>query len=116
MIKTDAPIDNNGKGESFSPTDLMCVSLASCMLTVLEIAANHRDIKIGNVSADITKHMVSNPRKIGQIDIEIKFEEDFEPKLKAILENAAKTCPVLLSMSADVVKNVIFEYGNKPIY
>lgn len=113
-IITDAPVDNNGKGESFSPTDLMCVSLASCMLTIFEIAAASRSIDVGVVSADITKHMASNPRRIQQIDIHINFENQFDSRTREILENAAKSCPVMLSMNADVIKNVVFEYGVKP--
>lgn len=111
VVITDAPIDNNGKGESFSPTDLFCVSLASCMLTILEIAADKKEIEIGKVGANIVKHMASDPRRVSQIDVTISFENQFDDKTKTILENSAKTCPVMLSMSADVIKNVIFKYG-----
>jgi putative redox protein len=108
---TDAPLDNQGKGESFSPTDLMCASLASCALTIAGIAANTHQFNIDGVEVEITKKMVSNPRKVGEIGLRFfNFPNQLSDKQKSIFENAVKTCPVMLSLSADVIKSLTFDY------
>lgn len=110
-VITDAPIDNNGKGEAFSPTDLLCTSLGACMLTIMGIAAQTHTISIGNIEVIVGKHMGSNPRRVSQIDITMKIEEnDLTEKQKKILENAGLTCPVAKSLSSEIVQNVSFEY------
>ena len=110
-IVTDAPTDNNGKGEAFSPTDLVCTSLASCMLTIMAIAANKHGVDIKGTKASVTKTMVSDPRRIGKIDVTLFFPKAYSKKMTTILERSALNCPVHRSLSNDVVKNVHFVYA-----
>jgi putative redox protein len=108
-IITDAPIDNHGKGEAFSPTDLVATALASCMLTVMGIKANQMELDILGAKADVTKIMASEPRRIAEIMVNIRMpQKTFSEKEKAILEHTAKTCPVFFSLHADLKKSVIF--------
>ena len=110
-IITDAPLDNNGKGEAFSPTDLLCSSLGSCMLTLMGITGNTHQINIDGTEVKITKIMVSNPRKVGEIVVELFLpQNNYTDKQKIILERAALTCPVYLSLHEDVKKTVSFHY------
>lgn len=112
VIISDAPTDNQGRGEAFSPTDLLATSLASCMMTIMGIAANTHNIQIEKLEADVTKVMMANPRKVSEIIVELNIVLGGEGavKEKAILEHAALTCPVFLSLSADMVKTVRFNY------
>ncbi len=111
-IITDAPTDNQGKGEAFSPTDLLCASLGSCMLTLMGIAANTHHINIDETSIKITKVMISNPRKIAEVIIEFTFSgNDYTDKEKMILEKAALTCPVALSLHPDLKQTIQFSYN-----
>lgn len=109
-VETDAPTDNHGKGERFSPTDLVATSLASCMLTIMGIASNTHEINIEGTEVEIKKVMQSNPRRIGEIFIKmtLKGQDQYSEKQKSILEHAAITCPVYLSLSNDVKKIVEF--------
>lgn len=108
---TDAPTDNHGKGEAFSPTDLLCTSLASCMITLMGITAESKGILLGKVSADIEKVMYPDPRRVGEIHIHIHIEDKkYTDKEKAILENAALTCPVAKSLHSDIKQEVRFTY------
>ncbi len=108
---TDAPIDNHGKGEAFSPTDLLCSSLGSCMITLMGIACNTHHLSIKGLSAKVTKVMVSNPRRVGEIVVEVSMPKiKYTDKEKIILERAALTCPVYLSLHTDVKKTVSFVY------
>lgn len=110
-IITDAPVDNHGKGEAFSPTDLMCASLASCMITIMGILANRKGWKMDGTKAQITKVMIENPRRVREIKIDFKIPaKDFGMKERQMIEAAAKTCPVALSLHPDVIQNVSFEY------
>ncbi len=109
-IITDAPIDNNGKGEAFSPTDAVATALASCMLTIMGVKANANNINIEGAFAEVTKTMGVNPRRITKIDIVFKLPFDFDEKVKIILEKAALTCPVYYSLNSDIEKNVIFNW------
>jgi putative redox protein len=110
-IITDAPTDNHGRGEAFSPTDLLCSSLGSCMLSLMGIAGNTHEINIEGSEVKITKIMVSNPRKVGEIVAEIILpKNNYSDKQKKILELAALTCPVYLSLHPDVKKTVTFVY------
>lgn len=98
-ILTDAPVDNHGNGEAFSPTDLAATSLASCILTIMGIAANRKEIDIEGATADVKKIMVSDPRRIGRIEITIQMPpNDYSAAEKKILEKAAHHCPVALSL------------------
>ena len=111
-IITDAPLDNQGKGEAFSPSDLMTASLSSCMLTIMGIAARTHEIPFENISCKVTKIMVPNPRKLGEIIIEFDMgTQVYTDKQKAILQNAAHTCPVALSLSPDLKQTLSFNYS-----
>ncbi|MET3733106.1 OsmC family protein [Moheibacter stercoris] len=113
-VETDAPIDNNGKGERFSPTDLVATALGSCMLTIMGIAGNTHSINITGTEVEITKIMTAAPRKIGEIIVKlnVKGQDTYLQKEKAILENAALTCPVFLSLSEDTKKTIEFQWPN----
>ena len=110
VIITDAPVDNNGKGEAFSPTDLVANALGSCMFTIMGIKAGDMNVSIENSTASVTKIMQAEPRKISVI--EIVFEMNFDPddKTKIILERAAMTCPVFLSLHPDIDKRITFNW------
>ena len=109
-IITDAPVDNNGKGEAFSPTDTVATALASCMLTIMGVKANAKEINIEGASADVTKTMGVNPRRITKIDVVFKLPFAFDEATKTILEKAALTCPVYYSLHDDIEKNIIFNW------
>ncbi|WP_207535460.1 OsmC family protein [Desertivirga arenae] len=110
-IITDAPVDNKGRGEAFSPTDLLATSLGSCMITIMAIAARERGINIDGTSCNITKVMAAEPRRVSEIHAELHFPANYTDKEKAILEHAAKTCPVFYSLHPDIVKNITFVYS-----
>jgi putative redox protein len=111
QIITDAPVDNKGKGEAFSPTDLLAASLGSCMLTLMGIAANTHQIDFSGASMKITKALVNNPRKVAEVIVDIDMGGlKYTDKEKKILENAALTCPVALSLHPDVKQTVHFNY------
>ena len=113
-IITDAPIDNEGKGETFSPTDLVATAHASCMLTIMGIAAQKRSIEIEGTKVEMTKIMASNPRRIAEIQIQIIFPNDqYSDQQRKILENAAITCPVSKSLHPDLLQNINFIYPNR---
>jgi putative redox protein len=108
-IITDAPVDNHGKGEAFSPTDLMSTSLANCMITIMGIAADNNEINIDGTTAEVTKHMATDPRRVSQIDITIHMpDQEYSDKEKKILEKAGLTCPVSFSLHPDIVQNISF--------
>lgn len=110
-IITDAPIDNNGKGEAFSPTDMMATSLGCCMLTIMGIAAERQNINMKGTEIEITKIMEANPRRVGEIIIEFKMpKNNFSEKEKVVLENAARTCPVAKSLHPDLKQTLLFNY------
>ncbi|MGI4751122.1 MAG: OsmC family protein [Janthinobacterium lividum] len=109
-ILTDAPVDNQGKGEAFSPTDLLAASLGSCMLTIMGITAREHHITIENTTCAITKIMAANPRRVGEIGVELNFPEKYSDKQQKILERAALTCPVYLSLHPDIKKSVNFNW------
>lgn len=112
QIITDAPTDNHGKGEAFSPTDLVATALASCMLTIMGIVANRSEINVEGASAAVTKVMASNPRRIAEIHVTITMPaNNFSDKEKQLLENAAHTCPVAKSLDKDLKQVVNFIYN-----
>lgn len=111
IIITDAPIDNNGKGEAFSPTDLLATSLGCCMLTVMGIVAQRHSINMDNTQIEITKIMESNPRRVSEIIVEFSFpKNNYSDKDKQLLEHTAYTCPVAKSLSSELKQTVIFNY------
>ncbi|RSK40551.1 OsmC family protein [Mangrovimonas spongiae] len=107
---TDAPLDNNGKGEAFSPTDTVATGLANCMLTVMGIKARDLNIDISGATAEVTKTMVSNPRRISRIDVVLSFPNTLDDKFKSTLEKTAVTCPVYYSLHPDIKKNITFNW------
>lgn len=112
-ILTDAPKDNHGKGESFSPTDLVATALAACAISIMGIKATAMGIdnKLIGTKVDVTKIMYAEPRRIGEIIIQFQFpENDFTEKEKKIFENAAMTCPVFLSLHPDIKKEISFSW------
>jgi len=107
VITTDAPVDNKGKGENFSPTDLVAAALGSCVFTIMGIAAREHNFSIDGSSCTITKIMTDKPRKIGEIRIEFDFTgNEYSDKQKKILKHSVKTCPVALSLNESVFQNV----------
>lgn len=109
-IITDAPTDNNGKGEAFSPTDMVANSLATCMLTIMGIKANQMDVNFDGSTASVTKIMRAEPRMISKIIVEFNMNMSADEKTKTILERAALTCPVYLSLHPDIQKEVTFNW------
>ncbi len=111
VIITDAPTDNNGKGNAFSPTDLVASALCSCMTTVMGICANKNQFDLPNSTAHVTKVMSSNPRRISKIIIEINFEKNnlSEQNIEKLIA-VAKGCPVAQSLSADLIQEVRFNF------
>lgn len=109
-IITDAPVDNNGKGEAFSPTDLVATALASCMITIMAIAAEKNGINISETSASVKKVMGINPRTISDIVIEITMSKDLALKDRKRFEKAALACPVHKSLHPDMNKEITFSY------
>ena len=108
---TDAPLDNKGKGEAFSPSDLLSASLGSCMFTIMGIAAQEHGIDIDGSTCSITKIMASEPRRVSEIQIQFNFPAiNYSDKQKLILERAAKNCPVAKSLHPDLVQNVSFNF------
>ena len=108
---TDAPIDNQGKGEAFSPTDLLATSLTTCMITIMGIVAKKNDLNIDNLEAKTTKIMSANPRMVIEIIIEFNFQKnDFNQEQQEILKQAALSCPVALSLSDNLKKTVKFNF------
>jgi uncharacterized OsmC-like protein len=108
QIVTDAPIDNNGKGEAFSPTDMVANSLATCMLTVMGIKAESMELELKNSNAEVTKIMDVNPRRISEIHVAFNMEGVSDEKSRKILENTANTCPVHHSLHPDIKKEITF--------
>ena len=109
VIETDAPPDNNGKGERFSPTDLLATSLATCMLTVMGIKARTMDIDMEDMKADVEKIMKADPRRVSGIHVTFHIPEALQhisDKDKTILKNVAETCPVMKSIHPDIEVSV----------
>lgn len=110
-IITDAPVDNHGKGEAFSPTDLLATSLLTCMITTMDIAARGRGWELGAVSGDVLKQMASNPRRVEKTVINIAFEKSpLDAAQRATMEEIALNCPVAKSLHPDLVVETHFHY------
>ena len=112
IIITDAPIDNQGKGESFSPTDLLVASLGSCILTIISIVSKRKSINLFGTKMFLKKIMTEKPRMISKIYIDIYFNCFLEEKDKRIFEKAAYTCPVYYSLNEKIDKQIKFHYLN----
>jgi len=109
-ILSDAPKDNHGKGEAFSPTDLVANSLATCMFSIMGIKARDLNVDLSGSTAIVTKLMQAEPRKISPIEIIFDMAISVDDKTKTILERAALTCPVYLSLHPDIEKDVVFHW------
>lgn len=111
-IETDAPTDNQGKGQRFSPTDLVATALASCMPTTMAIKARAMQIELDGTKAAATKIMVSDPRRIGKIIIVIDFPPtlQLDPKQQEVLERTARTCPVERTLHPEVELDFTFNW------
>jgi putative redox protein len=111
VVITDAPVDNKGKGEAFSPTDLVCTALSSCMITTMAIAADKEGIDMTGMKTEVVKIMTSNPRKIGEIQISLTLKGiTATPEQLDRLRHAAHTCPVALSLHDSVKQTVTFNF------
>ena len=109
-IISDAPIDNKGKGEAFSPTDTVANGLASCMFTVMGIKAREMDVDFSGSTAEVTKLMVADPRRISEIHVTFNMNLEADEKTKTILERTALTCPVFYSLHPDIEKVITFNW------
>ena len=111
-ILTDAPKDNQGMGEAFSPTDLLATSLASCMLTIMGIAAKTRGIDFSDTEAEVTKIMDADPRRVSEINIKlcIRGGAKLAAREREVLEKAAYTCPVWYSLHPNIEKKITWEW------
>jgi uncharacterized OsmC-like protein len=109
-IISDAPLDNNGKGEAFSPTDTVANGLASCMFTVMGIKARDLGVDFSGSSAEVTKVMAAEPRRISEIHVIFNMNLKADEKTKTILERTALTCPVHFSLHPDIKKEIVFNW------
>lgn len=114
QIETDAPTDNKGKGERFSPTDTVCVALATCMITTMGIRAVDMGIEFKGTQIDVTKHMLSDPRRIGEIDIVLNMPETLilSEKDKDLMEKIGNNCPVRKSVHPDIKLNISYNWAS----
>jgi len=108
-IETDAPVDNNGNGARFSPTDLLATSLGACMLTVMGIKARQMGFDLNDIKVEVQKNMKADPRRVGGIDLTFHIPESLQnvdEKNKTILKNTGLTCPVAKSLHPDLEVNI----------
>ena len=111
-IVTDAPLDNNGKGEAFSPTDLVASSLSSCILTVIGIVSKQINYDLTNTKSSVKKLMGNNPRRIVKIEVKIEFSNSADSRTRSIIEKTALNCPVAKSLHPDIKQNISFVWPN----
>jgi len=109
-VISDAPTDNHGKGEAFSPTDMVANSLATCILTTMAIKARDMDVELKGSTAEVTKVMAAEPRRISEIHIHFEMNCHTDDKTKTILERVAITCPVHYSLHPDIRKEITFNW------
>ncbi|MBP6557684.1 MAG: OsmC family protein [Flavobacterium sp.] len=109
-IISDAPLDNNGKGEAFSPTDTVANGFASCMFTVMGIKAREMGVDFSGSTAEVTKIMAADPRRISEIHVTFEMNLDTDEKTKTILERTALTCPVHFSLHPDIKREIVFNW------
>lgn len=107
---TDAPIDNNGQGQAFSPTDTVATGLASCMITMMGIKALQLEVDLTDSIAEVTKHMLADPRRISKIEVNLNLPSVVSDKNRKVLEHTANTCPVLYSLHPDIEKVISFNW------
>lgn len=110
-LMTDAPVDNQGKGESFSPTDLVATALGSCMATIMGIVAQRHQIDLKGMKITVKKHMINSPiRRIGKLEVHFKVSGNLSEKDQKLLMNAAYTCPVHESIHPEIEQDIQFEW------
>ena len=109
-FNTDAPLDNNGLGQAFSPTDTVATGLASCMITTMGIKARGIEVDLTNSVAEVTKHMEANPRRISKIEVRLSLPSNVSDKNRKILEHTANTCPVLYSLHSEIEKVISYHW------
>ncbi|MBK8494882.1 MAG: OsmC family protein [Ferruginibacter sp.] len=112
VTETDAPTDNRGKGERFSPTDTLCVALATCIITTMAIKANDMETDLADTTISLTKHMLSDPRRIGKIDVILDFPASLQlnEKDRIILQRTGDNCPVMKSLHPDMEVHVEYNW------
>lgn len=112
VIETDAPTDNRGKGERFSPTDTLCVSLATCIVTTMAIKANDMGIELAGTDIAVTKHMIADPRRIGKIAVVLSFPQTLQlaEKDRLILQRTGESCPVAKSLHPDLMVDIVYNW------
>jgi putative redox protein len=112
IIETDAPTDNRGKGERFSPTDTLCVALATCVVTTMALKANDMEIDLSGTAIAVTKHMLSDPRRIGKIDVTLAFADNLklDEKDRTILERVGDNCPVAKSLHPNLEVKIRYNW------
>ena len=108
-IITDAPLDNNGKGESFSPTDLLATSMLTCVMTIVAIRAKSRDIDVSGMSGSVEKTMASSPRRVGKLELVVNLPTEMNLEDRSWLITEGCNCPVCLSVSDSMVVDVTFQ-------
>lgn len=108
---TDAPKDNFGLGQAFSPTDTVATGLANCMLTVMGIKARSLGVDLANATAEVTKTMATAPRRISKIKVHVQMPMGIPEEHRAILEKTANTCPVIYSLHPDIEKDISYQWG-----
>lgn len=111
VIETDAPTDNRGRGEKFSPTDTLCVSLGTCLITTMALKARDMNIELKETKIDITKHMLKDPRRVGQIDVTVHLPQlNLNEEEISILETSGNNCPVAKSLHPDLKMNIQYNW------
>ena len=110
-IVSDAPVDHCGKGESFSPTDMVATALGTCMVTVMGIVAERNGWELDGATASVDKKMVADPRRVGEVEIVIAVPRELDSSARETLESAARTCPVAETLGERVNQNVRFVWG-----
>ncbi len=112
QLSTDAPVDNQGRGETFSPTDLLATALGTCMLTVMGIVANRNEWSLAGARARVEKHMVADPvRRVGRLVVHLTLPGELPRAAREALEQAARTCPVSQSIHPSIVTDFVFAWG-----
>ncbi len=114
-LPTDAPADNQGRGESYSPTDLVATALGTCILTTMGIVAGKNGWNMDGASASVEKSMIADPvRRIAKLEVKIRMPEKLDAAARAMLEKTAETCPVQKSISTAIEVPMVFEWGAGP--
>lgn len=111
VIETDAPTDNRGKGERFSPTDTVCVALATCMITTMGIRAADMNIDLSGTRIEVTKHMLAEPRRIGKIEVILHLPAGLDAATQMIFEKIGNNCPVVKSLHPDLKVEAQYIWG-----